>query len=211
MPPGPRHLLLLRHGQSVWNAEGRWQGQADPPLSALGELQADEAAGRLGATGTGFSGVVASDLLRARRTAEIIAAKLGLGGVLLEPGLREIDVGEWTGLTREEIHAGWPGMLAAWSEGRAPSTPGGEPRAHLADRARATLARLAAGASPGDHLLVVSHGALIRTLDRALGRDPVAIPNLAGRWYDAGGDGILTAGDLVSLADPEERTASPTP
>ncbi len=209
MPPGIRRLLLLRHGQSVWNAEGRWQGQADPPLSALGELQAVEAARRL--AGNAFSGVVASDLLRARRTAEIIAGELGFGDVRLEADLREIDVGDWTGLTRQEIHAGWPGMLAAWSEGRVPSTPGGETRVHLAERARATLARLAAGASPGDRLLVVSHGALIRTLDRGLVDEPVAIPNLAGRWYEADGDGALTAGELVVLVDPDERTTFPSP
>ncbi len=209
MPPAPRHLLLLRHGQSVWNAEGRWQGQADPPLSALGERQAVEAAGRL--AGIRFTRVVASDLVRARRTAEIIAGELGLGDVQVEPDLREIDVGDWSGLTRDEIHIRWPGLLAAWSEGRARSTPGGETRVHLAERAQATLAQVAAAASPGDRLLVVSHGALIRTLDRVLAGEAVAIPNLAGRWYEADGDGMLTAGDLVSLADPEERTASPSP
>ncbi|MDQ6727898.1 MAG: histidine phosphatase family protein [Actinomycetota bacterium] len=209
MPPAPRHLLLLRHGQSVWNAEGRWQGQADPPLSALGERQAVEAAGRL--AGIRFTRVVASDLVRARRTAEIIAGELGLGDVRLEAGLREIDVGDWTGLTRDEIHARWPGLLAAWSDGRAPSTPGGETRVHLAERAQTTLARLAAAASPGDRLLVVAHGALIRTLDRALVSEPVAGPNLAGRWYDADDDGTLSAGELVVLVDPEERTASPSP
>jgi broad specificity phosphatase PhoE len=209
VPAGPRHLLLLRHGQSVWNAEGRWQGQADPPLSELGERQAAAAAGRL--AGVRFSRVVASDLVRARRTAEIIATALGLGDVLLETGLREIDVGDWTGLTRPEIQAGWSGMLAAWSDGRAPSPPGGETRDHLAERARTTLARVAADASPGDRLLVVSHGALIRTLDRMLVHEPVTIPNLAGRWYQAGDDGALTAGDLVSLAEPEETTVSPSP
>lgn len=198
MPPGPRHLLLLRHGQSVWNAEGRWQGQADPPLSELGESQAMEAAGRL--ADVGFAGVVASDLVRARRTAEIMAGRLGLSDVRLDPGLREIDVGDWTGLTRDEIHARWPGMLAAWSDGRALSTPGGETRTHLAERAQATLGRLAAAASPGDRLLVVSHGALIRTLDRILTGEPVAMANLAGRWYEADADGGLAAGDLVSLA-----------
>ncbi len=209
MPAGSRHLLLLRHGQSVWNAEGRWRGQADPPLSELGEVQAVEAAGRL--AGVGFSAAVASDLIRARRTAEIIAGALGVTGVRLEPGLREIDVGDWTGLTRPEIHAVWPGMLAAWSEGRALSTPGGETRIHLAERAQATLTRVAAAASPGDRVLVVSHGALIRTLDRVLTDEPVAIPNLAGRWYEADAEGVLTPGELVTLVDPEERTVSPSP
>ncbi len=203
-----RRLLLVRHGQSVWNADGRWQGQADPPLSALGEEQAREAAPRLAARG--FCRVVASDLQRARRTAEILAGALDLP-VELDPDLREIDVGDWTGLTREEIHAGWPGQLADWSEGRSPSPPGGETRDHLAARARATLTRLASAASAGDRLLVVSHGALIRNLDRVLGLPPQGIPNLSGRWYEADGDGAFVPGELVAVADPEDTTRSPSP
>jgi broad specificity phosphatase PhoE len=203
-----RHLLLLRHGESEWNAEGRWQGQADPPLSALGEEQARDAAGRL-AAGEMFVTVVSSDLRRARRTGEIIAEALGLD-LWIDPGLREIDVGDWTGLTRSEIHAGWPGELADWSEGRSESPPGGETRTHLTERARTTMLRLAAEAAPGDRLLLVSHGALIRNLDRLLGLEPHGMGNLVGRWYEADGDGRLSPGDLVSLADPEERTLSPS-
>ena len=208
MPASPRRLLLVRHGQSTWNADGRWQGQADPPLSALGEEQARDAAGRLVAGA--FSRVVASDLQRARRTAEILAGALQLE-VALDPDLREIDGGDWTGMTRAEIEARWPGELADWSEGRSESTMGGEPRTHLTDRARAALARAAAGAAPGDTLLLVSHGALIRNLDRALGLPPQAIGNLTGRWYEADGNGSLAPGELVSLADPEDRTLSPSP
>jgi len=204
----PRHLLLLRHGQSAWNAVGRWQGQADPPLSSLGEKQARDGAARL--AGTGISVVVASDLQRARRTGEILARALGLA-LRSEPGLREIDVGDWTGLTRAEIEAGWPDQLADWSEGRSESPPGGERRAHLARRARSTLSRLAAAAPPGERLLVVTHGALIRNLDRVLGLSPESIANLAGRWYEADGNGSLVGGRLVSLADPEETTLSPSP
>ena len=208
MPASPRRLLLVRHGQSTWNSDGRWQGQADPPLSALGEEQARDAAGRLVAGA--FSRVVASDLQRARLTAEILAGTLQLE-VELDPDLREIDVGDWTEMTRAEIEVHWPGELAAWSEGRSESTMGGESRTHLTDRVRAALARVAAGAAPGDTLLVVSHGALIRNLDRALGLSPQAIGNLMGRWYEADGNGSLVPGDVVSLADPEERTLSPSP
>ncbi len=70
---------------------------------------------------------------------------------------------------------------------------------------------MAAAAAPGDRLLVVTHGALIRNLDRSLGIPPQGIGNLMGRWYEVDGDESLSAGELVSLADPEERTASPTP
>lgn len=207
VPPTTRHLLVVRHGQSTWNADGRWQGQADPPLSPLGEAQARAAAPAL--VDMGFVGVVASDLQRARRTAEILAAPLSLA-VQLDAGLREIDVGDWTGLTRAEIESRWPGELAAWSEGRSESPLGGETRTHLADRARTTVARLAGAATAGDRVLVVSHGALIRNLDRVLGVKPQPMPNLAGRWYAADGDGALVPGGLVALTDPEGRTLSPS-
>ena len=208
MPGAPRHLLLIRHGQSVWNAVGRWQCQADPPLSDLGEEQARDAAERLAPFG--FSWVVASDLCRARRTAEILAAALGLD-VRLDRGLREIDVGDWTGLTRPEIEAGWPGELADWSEGRSEAPPGGESRDHLASRARLAMIRVASTVPAGDRLLLVTHGALIRNLDRRLGLPPQGIGNLVGRWYQVDGDEVSSAGELVSLADPQERTASPSP
>jgi broad specificity phosphatase PhoE len=207
VPSTSRHLLLVRHGQSAWNAEGRWQGQADPPLSELGEQQARDAAERLAELG--FTAVVSSDLQRARRTADILAAPVGLP-VRVDPDLREIDVGDWQGLTRPEIEAGWPGALADWSEGRSESPPGGETRTHLVERARAALARAAAAASPGDRVLLVSHGALVRHLDRMLGLEPHPIDNLGGRWYESAADGRLIPGETVSLADPEERTLSPS-
>ena len=207
VPEPPRRLLLLRHGESTWNADGRWQGQADPPLSSLGERQAREAAARL--TAGQFSRVVASDLGRARQTAEILAGALGLT-VDVDPDLREIDVGEWQGLTRAEIRQRAPGALADWSEGRSESTPGGELRTHLTDRAQRALLRAAAEAGAGDRVLLVSHGALIRNLDRVLGLKPHSIGNLAGRWYEVDAAGVLAQAELVSLADPEDETLSPS-
>ncbi|MEY2406219.1 MAG: glucosyl-3-phosphoglycerate phosphatase, partial [Acidimicrobiaceae bacterium] len=85
----PVRILLVRHGQSEWNALGRWQGQADPPLSDLGRLQAHAAAHALGAVGAVF----ASDLVRAAETAAIIAAELGVGPVVIDADLRERDAG----------------------------------------------------------------------------------------------------------------------
>src|SRR2546423_12200717 len=70
-------LLVVRHGESTWNAQSRWQGQADPPLSALGERQAEEAAERLGQIAS-ISAIWTSDLVRARRTAELIGTQLGV-------------------------------------------------------------------------------------------------------------------------------------
>ena len=102
-------IVLVRHGQSTWNADGRWQGQADPPLSALGEVQAQAAADACPAV----DAVVASDLMRAQQTAGIIAEQRGFGAVRREPRLRETYTAEWTGLTRDEIEEAWPGWLAA--------------------------------------------------------------------------------------------------
>ena len=208
MPGPPRHLLVVRHGESTWNAEDRWQGQADPPLSELGEEQAGDAATRL--RDVAFSAVFSSDLQRARRTAAVLAGALGLD-VAVDPDLREIDVGDWTGLTRSEIRERWPQELADWSEGRRESPLGGETRDHLVERARAALGRVAAAATAGARVLVVSHGALIRNLDRSLGPPPETIGNLGGRWYESDGDGSLVPGDVVALADPDDRTVSPNP
>ncbi|MDP9403566.1 MAG: histidine phosphatase family protein [Actinomycetota bacterium] len=193
-------LLLLRHGQSVWNAEHRWQGRADPPLSALGERQARWAAAWLADTGPPLSGVVASDLQRSRRTAEIIAEALGLGRVELDPALRERDVGAWTGCTTDEIAARWPGALQAWRQGRLASPPGGEGDESLVARLLPALERLWARA--GEPLLVITHGGAIRALERHLGAVSCTPTNLCGRWFgraDAGAQ--LVAGEPVSLPE----------
>src|SRR3954449_1914254 len=100
-------LLLVRHGQSEWNAVGRWQGQADPPLTELGREQARLAARSLGA----LDAIFASDLQRATETALIISNALGVGPVVIDPDLRERDAGEWSGLTRSEIEEQYPGYL----------------------------------------------------------------------------------------------------
>jgi len=204
----PRSLLLVRHGQSTWNDQGRWQGQADPPLSSLGEAQAAEAAARLADLGLEFAAVASSDLVRARRTAEIRGEALGRGPVVGEPRGKEYDVGRWCGLTKAEIEEGWPGMIAAWAGGALPSTPGGEPRVAFAERVVAGLRRLA-GAGGGD-LLVVTHSGAVRALERLLGVEHVWIGNLSGRWCVVADDGELALGEGVVLLDPEHRTASPS-
>src|ERR687894_1848010 len=101
-------LLLVRHGESRWNARGRWKGWADPPLSDLGRAQAEAAA----PAAAPVDAVVSSDLQRARETAELMAAVLEVDDVLVETDLRERDVGDFTGLTRAEIEERWPGILS---------------------------------------------------------------------------------------------------
>ena len=191
-------LLLVRHGESTWNAQSRWQGQADPPLSPFGERQAEDATARLAELAT-VTTVWVSDLGRARRTGELIAQRLGLDGVREEPRLRERDVGAWSGLTRAEIEERWPGYLAARR-----SPPDFEGDDALLARTRAGLAAVVDGAS-GD-VLVVTHGGVIRTIERSLGATPESLPNLGGRWLLAASPTELGLGDRVVLLEPEEMT-----
>ncbi len=208
-PPGSpaTRLALVRHGQSTWNAVGRWQGQANPPLSPLGEEQAAEAAEQL--RDTGVTGVVTSDLVRARRTGEIVVDALGLGPVTVCPDLGEYDVGDWSGLTKPEIEKRWPGQQAEWFGGRLPTTPGGEGRVPFDRRVMGAVLRVAAEADPGSVLVVVTHGGVIRALERAAGASPVPIANLSGRWFTVD-DGRLQAGEPLTLVGTGHRTASPS-
>lgn len=183
-------ILLVRHGLSEWNAAGRWQGWADPPLAPVGEEQARSAAERL----VDVDVVVASDLRRARRTAELLAP--AAGPVRVDAGLRERDVGEFTGLTRPEIEARFPGVL----DTHPVVPPGGEPWATVLGRVRSALARVAADAA-GRTVLAVSHGGVIAALERQLDLADGPVPNLAGRWLDVEGDRIA-AGGRVLLVDP---------
>jgi broad specificity phosphatase PhoE len=192
-------LLLVRHGESTWNAQSRWQGQADPPLSSLGERQAEEAADRLAEIAS-IASVWTSDLARARRTAELIASRLRIERVREEARLRERDVGPWTGLTREEIEERWPGYLAAR---RAPDDFEGD--AALLARTRAGLSAAVDGSSSGD-VLVVTHGGVVRTIERSLGATPDRLPNLGGRWIVATAPSELLLGERVVLVEPEDVT-----
>lgn len=193
-------LLLVRHGESTWNAASRWQGQADPPLSSFGERQAEDATVRLSQIAT-IVAVWTSDLVRARRTGELIAERLGLGGVRAESRLRERDVGSWSGLTRVEIEERWPGYLAAHR-----SPPDFEGDDALLARARAGLTAAVDGSAPGD-VLVVTHGGVVRTIERSLGATPERLPNLGGRWLNAASSSDFTLGDRVVLLEPDEVTA----
>ncbi|HKF92459.1 MAG TPA: histidine phosphatase family protein [Acidimicrobiia bacterium] len=192
-------LLLVRHGESTWNALSRWQGQADPPLSPFGERQAEDAAARLVEVAT-ITAIWASDLVRARRTGELIADHLGIARVREEPLLRERDVGSWSGLTREEIEERWPGYLAARR-----SPPDFEGDAELLERTRAGLSAAVDGSGTGD-VLVVTHGGVIRTIERSLGAIPERLPNLGGRWLVAESPTDLSLGDRVVLLEPDEVT-----
>ncbi len=211
--PGPAppaaDLLVVRHGESEWNALGRWQGQADPELSTLGEQQAALAATSL--AGAHVDRVVSSDLRRARRTAVIITELLGIGPPTLDPGLREVDVGEWSGLTRREIETRWPSLVVAWSEGRLEATPGGETLSALRSRVTQAIRRLledgalANGSDPST-ILVVSHRRAITALEESVGVRPIRAGHLAGRRFATGPSGDLLAGEPLYLLDDQSQT-----
>jgi len=187
-------ILLVRHGQSVWNADGRWQGQADPPLSELGEEQAVAAAKAVGIV----DAIYASDLERARHTAELVAAQLG-ADVVVAPNLRERGAGDWEGRTRAEIDEGWPGFLES---GRRPD--GYEPDDSVLERAFTALEAIA-GAHDGD-VLVVTHGGVVRVVERHLGGEAEGlIPNLGGVWLEHDGE-RMQLGDRVVLLEESQVT-----
>jgi len=181
-------LLVVRHGQSEWNATGRWQGRADPPLTDEGRRQSIAATGALGS----FDAVVASPLLRAVETATIIAERLGIGPVPTDPDLMERDAGEWQGLTRVQIQEQWPGYL---ENGRRP--PGYEPDDAMLARVRSGLDRIAGREGDGD-VLVISHGGVVYALEDACEEPWRRIPNLGARWFEVSGPD-LTAGPRVDL------------
>jgi len=165
----PTRVLLVRHGQSEWNALGRWQGQADPPLSDIGREQARAAARSLGA----LDAIFASDLQRAAETAAIISAELGVGPVVIDERLRERDAGEWSGLTRGEIEERYPGWLdstsnkhTAFASGEGVRRPPGwESDASVLARALEAIVAIEGAVGDGD-VLAVTHGGLIYTVEQ---------------------------------------------
>ena len=183
-------LLLIRHGQSEWNALRRWQGQADPPLSELGRQQAAAAAARLEPVDV----VAASTLQRSRASAEIIAEIMGCDAPIPVPELVERDVREFSGLTREQIEKRFPGFL---EDGRRP--PGWEQDDVFLDRILAGLRRLAA--LVGDRTAaVVTHGGVIYSLESHLGCRSGRVTNMSGRWVIVA-NGQLAAGERVHPLD----------
>ncbi len=212
-------VLLVRHGQSEWNADGRWQGQADPALTDLGRLQARHACRALGVV----DAIVSSDLQRAAETAAIISSELGVGPLVLDVDLRERHAGEWQGLTRAEIDRDWPGYLDApppiegTREAAEPAArvraeggprrrpPGWEPDDDLVERAVAALVRIHELVPHGE-AIAVTHGGLVYALEATLGAGFVRLPNLGGRWVEVGPEGPQRLGDRVVLVDPDELT-----
>ena len=169
-------LLLVRHGETDWNAEGRLQGHTDRPLNDYGRRQAARLAEEL--ADEEFDAVYASDLARARETAEIVGGRLGLT-VVLDPDLREKNWGSWEGLTSAE---------------RDTVEFSGETTEEHRDRVLGAIRRIAER-HPHGRVLVVTHGGCVRRVQTAaLGMAMPVIEN-CGRWLVAHENGSLRAID----------------
>lgn len=165
-------LLLVRHGETDWNAEGRLQGHTDRPLNEHGRNQAKELADRL--AGEGADAIYASDLARAKETAEIVGARLGLP-VMIDADLREKNWGNWEGLTGDE---------------RADVEFEGESTADHRERVLRAVERIAER-HPGQRVVVVTHGGSLRRIQAAVNgvADPV-IDNCAVWTYEVEAEGL---------------------
>jgi broad specificity phosphatase PhoE len=153
-------LILARHGETDWNRENRFQGHADPPLNALGRGQSAELAETL--AGEALARVYTSPLRRASETAEIVARRLGLEVEPLEP-LREIDVGAWSGLTRDDVAARFPESYARWLDQGPLGYEDGETYEQLEARVVPAIRGLAAR-HPTETILVITHGGPTRVM-----------------------------------------------
>jgi broad specificity phosphatase PhoE len=155
-------IFLARHGESDWNVEKRFQGHRDRPLTERGREQAHALADLVGAEK--INAVYTSPLSRARETAEIVAARVGLKVVAL-PELREVDTGSWSGLSRADVEARFPEGFAHWSSGGS-AWENGESYDEMAERVIGALRKIAED-HPDGRVLVVSHGGPIRAIHAA--------------------------------------------
>ena len=185
-------LFLVRHGETAWNREGRWQGQHDEPLSEIGRQQAAAIAERLRPIEP--HALHARDLARAWATALAIGETTGLTP-LGDPRLREVDVGEWRGLTPAETAARYPAGYARWGEGGT-GWRDGETYAAMRVRAVAAVDALLRGRNADSRIVVVTHGGVIRALvlhslglpdeqRRSLGTGPTATLTMIEAASDA--------------------------
>jgi len=167
-------LLLVRHGETDWNAEGRLQGHTDTPLNDYGRRQARALADEL--AGAPIDAVYTSDLARARETAEILGGRLGLP-VALDPELREKNWGSWEGLTPAE---------------RERVEYVGESTEDHRERTMRALAAIA-GRHPAGRVLVVTHGGSIRRVQAAVVGMAFPVVENCGRWAVVHEDGAFRA------------------
>jgi len=172
-------IVLVRHGETDWNRERRFQGHADVPLNDAGRAQVRDLAGRL--DGETFGIAYSSPLRRAAESAEILAATLGID---VEPidALREVDVGSWSGLAVSEIEEHFPEGYRRWVEWKVEGWEDGESYGDLGERVVAGLLEIA-GRHPEEQVLAVTHGGPMRcALATAHGLSPGEIGSRLGTY-----------------------------
>jgi probable phosphoglycerate mutase len=195
-----RRLVLLRHGQTEYNAGSRMQGQLDTDLSDLGRMQAVAAAEVLAKRQPLL--IVSSDLRRALDTALALSERAGLP-VSVDTRLRETHLGDWQGMTHLEVDALAPGARLAWRDDARWAPHGGESRIDVAERSLPVVADLVAGqpewgVDEADRpVVLVAHGGLIAALTAALLRLPV------DNWPILGGMGNASWVQLSGHSEPD--------
>jgi glucosyl-3-phosphoglycerate phosphatase len=172
-------LVLWRHGETNWNADRRMQGQLDAELSTVGVEQARRAAPHIAAFGP--NALLTSDLRRAADTAAVLTEHTGLTAQA-DKRLRETHLGDWQGLTHQDVDTRWPGGRGLWRRDAEWAPPGGETRVEVAGRARQVVIELDARADVRVAVLC-AHGGLIASLVACLLGLPV------NRWPALGGIG----------------------
>ncbi len=195
-----RRLVLLRHGQTDYNAGSRMQGQLDTDLSDLGRYQAVAAAEVLAKRQPLV--IVSSDLRRALDTATALSERSGLP-VFVDTRLRETHLGDWQGMTHLEVDAVAPGARLAWRDDARWAPHGGESRVDVAARSLPLVAELVAGQpewgsdDPDRPVVLVAHGGLIAALTAALLDLPV------DNWPILGGMGNASWVQLSGHSEPD--------
>lgn len=154
-------IFLVRHGETAWNVEGRFQGQSDTPLNETGRQQADALGNYL--KGKNLQVIYTSDLVRALNTARIIGAYHNVD-IKPDPRLRELNFGSWEGMDYYEIQAKHPKELTDWQENILNTAPpGGESLEQLAKRVQAVYEHIIPTDLKGD-ILIVAHGGVLQVL-----------------------------------------------
>lgn len=155
-------IYLIRHGETDWNIQGRWQGHTDIPLNDAGKKQAKLLAQRLSREKVTFHAIYSSDLIRAYQTAWEIGAALQVAVEFL-PSLREIDLGKWSGLTRADIKKQFPVEFSLLEKGQDIPRGGGETLYALRERVVNVIDAMVSQ-HPGETMAFVSHGGPIRMM-----------------------------------------------
>lgn len=219
LTPTVRRLILLRHGQTASNAEGRMQGQLDTDLTDLGRRQAAAAADALGDRDP--VAIVSSDLRRARDTADALAAVTG-GTVETDVRLRETMLGDWQGMTHHEVDAYMPGARRRWRDAPEWAPPGGEARVDVAARSYPLVTelseRLSEWGSSERPVILVAHGGLIaaltaRLLDLPVDHWPVlgGLGNCSWVQLSAHGDATRWRLDVWNASSDLDSSTRPAP